>query len=118
MSFLHKHFWHLGEGFWIYAISASLNAQISIDIGFYLKTRLLLDTEFLILWYGEKMKMSQNGVASFLHQTIGITQTSPMVVIEKIKAPAHMVEGDHLRKRPQPQPTLLIETDWCVWVAG
>ena len=38
-----------------------------------------------------------------------LIQTSLVVVLEKIKGPAHMVEGDHLlKKRTQPPLTKLV----------
>ena len=39
-------------------------------------------------------------------QTDGVIQTYPVVALEKIKGPTHMVEdGHHLRKSPHPPPT-------------
>ena len=35
----------------------------------------------------------------------GIIQTSPVVALEKIKEPGHMVEGDHHLRKPHPTPT-------------
>ena len=50
-------------------------------------------------------------VQNMLHIIINLKrwniQTSPMVAIDRLKGPAHMVEGGHhLRKAPNPDPPL------------
>ena len=48
----------------------------------------------------------------------GIIQISPVVVLEKIKGPDHMVEGDnHLRKRPQAPPTASLQVPFALTIS-
>ena len=42
-------FWMWGTDFEVKSFFASQNAHISVDIGFYFKTRLSVNAEFLIL---------------------------------------------------------------------